>query len=145
MCESTVQPYLKLRGLCSKSNLDNTYVPYNPQNGGKLIYIGLYGTIIEYHRESSAWIAKTKSQRDSQTMTTAIARISESSLLLGSYEWTVYNDTPDCSISEAYTKILTLSGCGKNQFRKKIKISHILCNFSLGFKSKVSNILGIRY
>ena len=115
MCESTVQPYLKLRGLCSKSNLDDTYVPYNPQNGGKMVYIGLYGTKIEYHQESFSWIAKR--QRDSQTITKAITRISENSLLLGSFEWMIYNDTRDCSINEAYSKILTLSGCGKDQFR----------------------------
>ena len=122
MCESTVQPILKLRGLCPQSNLDITYVPFNPKNGGKLIYIGLYGTVIEYDQESFAWIAKR--HRDSETLTTAIARASESSLLLGSYEWMIYNDTKDCSIDEAYSKIQTLSACGKNQFRNhQLKIS----------------------
>ena len=123
MCESTVQPILKLRGLCPQSNLDITYVPFNPKNGGKLIYIGLYGTVIEYDQESFAWIAKK--QRDSQTMTTAITKISENSLLLGSYEWMIYNDTMDCSLRETYSKTLTFSGCGKNQFRnEKLKISN---------------------
>ena len=117
MCESTVQPTLTLRGLCPQSNLDEKYVPFNPQNGGKLVYIGLFGTKIEYNRESFAWIAKR--QRDLQTMTTAIIKVSESSLLLGSHEWIVQNDTMECSVNEAYSKILTLSGCGKNQFRNK--------------------------
>ena len=117
VCENKDQPHLKLRGLCAQSHLDDTYIPFNPQNGGNLVYIGLYGTVIEYDQETFAWIAKR--QISSKTKTTAIARISAKSLLLGSYKWMIYNDTRDCSINEAYSKILTLSGCDKNQFRNQ--------------------------
>ena len=42
----------------------------------------------------------------------------QESLLLGTYEWRVYNDSRECSIEESYTAVLTLSGCGEDQFRR---------------------------
>ena len=38
--------------------------------------------------------------------------------MLGTYEWMVYNDSRECSIEESYTAVLTLSGCGGDQFRR---------------------------
>ena len=139
MCESFKQPFLKLRGLCLKSNLDDTYVPFNPQNSGKLVYRGLYGTVIEYDEEIFAWIAKK--QQGPQFTTEAIIRASEESQLLGSYKWIVYNDTKKCSLEETYSKIHTLSRCEKDQFRKRTL--KYLINLNLDFDPNFQNLTSV--
>ena len=48
--------------------------------------------------------------------------------MLGTYEWRVYNDSRECSIEESYTAVLTLSGCGGDQFRR------YLDNYNIDFE-----------
>ena len=115
VCENQDQPYLLLRGLCPNSNLDMIYVPYNPPLSGKLAYLGLYGTLIEYDDTNLLW--KAKRQRDAQVATMAMSRAPKESLLLGTYDWKIFNDSRECTIDESYSTVLTLSGCGDDQFR----------------------------
>ena len=89
------------------------YVPFNPEQSGQLVYIGLHGTSIHFDDESLSWIATR--QKD-PTVTTAITRAPKESLLLGTYDWKVFNDSRECH--ESYPALLTLSGCGEDQFRE---------------------------
>ena len=79
------------------------------------MYIGLYGTRIQYDDMSLSWIATI--HRDASTVTRAITRAPKESLLLGTYDWKVFNDSRECTIDESYPAVLTLSGCGEDQFR----------------------------
>ena len=115
VCENEKQPFLLLRGLCPHSSLDKIYVPYNPPLSGQLKYLGLYGTIIEYDDINLVWVAKR--QRDAQVETMAMSRAPKESLLLGTYDWKIFNDSRECTIDESYSMVLTLSGCGDDQFR----------------------------
>ena len=115
MCENKKQTYLLLRGLCPQSTLDKIYVPYNPPQSGKLVYLGLYGTYIEYDDKNLVWVAKI--QRDAEVVTTAITRAPKESLMLGTYDWKIFNDSRECTIDESYSGVLTLSGCADDEFR----------------------------
>ena len=115
VCENDHQPYLLLRGLCSQSKLDTIYVVNNPEESGKMVYLGIYGTVIEYDDTSLTWTARI--HRDSQVVTVAYTRAPKESLLLGTYQWKVYNDSRECTIEESYSAVLTLSGCSEDQFR----------------------------
>ena len=79
------------------------------------MYIGLHGTRIHFDEESLSWIATR--QKDASTVTRAITRAPKESLLLGTYDWKVFNDSRECTIDESYPAVLTLSGCGEDQFR----------------------------
>ena len=117
MCENKrEQPLLVLRGLCSTSKLDRIYIPHNPNHSGKLIYVGLYGTLIEYNKDTLSWEARVS--RDQDTLTRAVSVAPEESLLLGSFQWKIFNDSRECTIEESYTSVLTMSGCSETQFRR---------------------------
>ena len=124
MCENARLPLLRLRGLCSTSKLDSLYVPHNPDNSGRLVYIGLYGSVIQYDKETLTWVATVN--RDATVVTRALSAAPEESLLLGSYQWKIYNDSRECTIEESYSALLTLSGCSDSQYRRTSNIQHII-------------------
>ena len=70
MCENQRQPLLVLRGLCSTSKLDKIYLPHNPDNSGKLRYVGLYGTLIEYNKVE--WITSVVPGLDGAAVSFAV-------------------------------------------------------------------------
>ena len=107
-----------MRGLCSTSSLDQIYVPHNPDNSGRLTYVGLYGTVIEYNKDSLSWEAAVS--RDVTVVTRAVSVAPEESLLLGSFQWKIFNDSRECTIEDSYTALLTMSGCSATQFRRTL-------------------------
>ena len=114
ICENEKQPILKLRGLCQNSKIDTIFVLENPKHSGKLIYTGIYGTKIVYNEDDLTWEATI--YRDQQVITKAITAAPKQSLLLGTYNWKIYNDSRECTIEESYTARLTMSGCSEDQF-----------------------------
>ena len=104
-CSKEGQVYLKLRGLCSHTNIDQFWVPRNSR--GELV---LYGIIrleiikkkhlffihfasseIKYDYEENMWRMTVDGKREK---TTAISRNSLSSVLLGKSSWIVEKDNP---------------------------------------------------
>ena len=120
VCENERQPLLVLRGLCSSSRLDRLYLPYNPDHSGRMRYVGLYGTLIEYNRASLSWEAAVS--RDLDVVTRAVSVAPEESLLLGSFRWKIFNDSRECTIEESYSALLTMSGCSETQFRRTFSL-----------------------
>ena len=102
-----------MRGLCEESNIDTYYTPKNKEKEGQTVFYGLAGTIIEYHQEDLLW---HMSVLGSEENTTATSNSSMHSFLLGSSEWTVYNDYNGCNQGKPYKIQLKLSGCQEDQF-----------------------------
>ena len=104
---------LRLRGLCRDSALTNLFTPVNDEKG-HLSYVGLTATTIVYNASSYLWVATNLATgRDGIFATNAA---SQASRLLGTSEWTVYNDSRSCSPDASYKILLTLTGCGKHEF-----------------------------
>ena len=114
ICEKPSQPMLRLRGLCRDSALTNLFTPANDEKG-RLTYVGLTATTIVYNASSFLWVASNMgSTWGSGIFATNAA--SQASGLLGTSEWTVYNDSRTCSPDASYKILLTLTSCGKDEF-----------------------------
>ena len=111
ICEKPTQPMLRLRGLCRYSALTNLFTPVNDEKG-RLSYVGLSATTISYNASSYLWVASNMGYSD----VVATNAASQASGLLGTSEWTVYNDSRECSPDASYKILLTLTGCGKHEF-----------------------------
>ena len=112
-CESKDQMILTMRGLCPNSNIDKYFVPQNKQHDGKILFRGLFKTIIEYQKTDRLWHLKVVGF-NSETVATSDA--SEHSFLLGMSEWTVTGDNVECNKGLPYTTLLKLSGCKDTEF-----------------------------
>jgi hypothetical protein len=120
ICERASQPILRLRGLCSDSKLVDIFTPVNNGPKGEFGYLGLgnANTInsvnIDYNSTSFLWVA-TKIN-DPRVWTWATSAASKGSGLLGTSEWTVYNDSRECNPDFSYKAILTFTGCSSSEF-----------------------------
>ena len=72
--------------------------------------------MIQYNKETLIWEARVN--RDMAVVTRAVSAAPEESLVLGSYQWKIYNDSRECTIEESYSALLTLSGCTELEFRR---------------------------
>ena len=114
-CDQTERTRLRLRGLCKDSNLDNIYVPVNRDN--YLMYSGWRGSDIYFDNLRGMWTAKViLHSKENVHVTFATTKASYESLSLGTNEWTVYNDSRQCSNEPEYTVELSLSICNSKQF-----------------------------
>ena len=107
-CKFEKRPILFLRGLCSDTFFDKIYYPANRM--GRFLWIGIDGTVIEYKDSNSTWIAKIKNINTYATIEASI-----DSLLLGTHEWTIYNDNR-CFPGASQKLRIYLSYCPKNMF-----------------------------
>jgi hypothetical protein len=105
-CKFSRRQTLVLRGLCPGTKLSSLYYPHNQL--GQFLWVGIDGTIISYN--SSNWVAKVQGKN-----TWATAEASRDSLLLGTHEWTVYND-PGCFAAQTKRVKLSLSFCQSTEF-----------------------------
>ena len=115
MCDRSSQPIMRLRGLCSDSMLQNIFTPVNNGPKGDLGYLGAVQTNINFNTTSFLWVAKNHGEITA-LWTWATNSASQASGLLGTSEWTVYNDSRKCSPDFSYKVILTLTGCSKDEF-----------------------------
>ena len=111
ICEKPSQPMIRLRGLCRDSALQNLFTPVNDEKS-RLNYIGLSQTNIVYNDSTYLWVASNMGYSD----VVATNKASLASGLLGTSEWTVYNDSRKCSPDASYKILLTLTSCGKDEF-----------------------------
>ena len=114
LCSRPSQPILRLRGLCKESKLTNVFTPVNKGYRGNLGYMGLHTTNIEYNDTTFLWVASKTN--DPAVWTWATSTASKGSGLLGTFQWTVYNDSRECNPNFSYMVTLTLTGCSKTQF-----------------------------
>ena len=112
MCEKSTQPILRLRGLCGGSHLSDLFTPVNDEKG-TLGYAGLGRTVsITYNATTLMWTTDNMGHSD----VVATNPGSLASGLLGTSEWTVYNDSRKCSLTSSYKILLTLTACHNDQF-----------------------------
>jgi Neurotransmitter-gated ion-channel ligand binding domain/Low-density lipoprotein receptor domain class A len=107
-CSFHKRPILFLRGLCEDTNLDRSYYPDNRM--GRFLWVGIKGTFIEYNHANNSWIAKIKDVKTWASISTSL-----DSLLLGTNEWTIYNDV-NCFPELARKVRVNLSFCSTNRF-----------------------------
>ena len=112
MCERYPTPYLRLRGLCSKSSVQDTL--YQPMNSltdfTRLTLVGLR-TSIEFDDKEMTWTLS-----DKESNVTGISGASHKSFTLGRHNWTIREDM-GCSIEgKEYTTELKMSGCLEGNF-----------------------------
>ena len=111
ICQKSSQPMLRLRGLCRDSTLQNMFTPVNDEQS-RLGYVGLSQTNIVYNTSTYLWVASNMGY--SEVVATNGASLASG--LLGTSEWTVYNDSRKCSPDNSYKILLTLTGCRKDEF-----------------------------
>jgi len=100
---------VRLRGLCRYSLIDTEYqVKYSPDLG--ISYHGVERSNITYSREKSLWEIKDATDPSVSGFSEASFR----SLSLGSFSWTIHNDT-GCSL-EPLNTTLTLTSCNVEEF-----------------------------
>ena len=114
-CQHPKQMYLRMRGLCQDSFIDQYYVPSNKPKNGATIFVGLLTSVIEYIPEASIWKLEYKASAIANT--TAVTESSHFSFVLGSHQWTISEDNKGCSKrGQPYTRILKLTGCQDGEF-----------------------------
>ena len=77
-------------------------------------YLGLFSTNIEYNDTTFLWTANKFNRPKVWTWATSTA--SKESALIGTFDWTVYNDSRECNPNFSYKTRLTLTGCSSEQF-----------------------------
>ena len=112
MCEKLTQPILRLRGLCRDSHLSDLFTPDNDEKG-TLGYAGMGNTVsITYNASTLMW--STDNMGFSDVVATNPGSLASG--LLGTSQWTVYNDSRKCSLTSSYKILLTLTACQKHEF-----------------------------
>ena len=111
-CEKPSQPIVRLRGLCRDSFLTNLFTPVNDEKSA-LGYVGLSQTTsISYNATTFTWV--TNNMGWSEVVATNPSSLASG--LLGTSEWTVYNDSRKCSPNASYKILLTLTACQEHEF-----------------------------
>ena len=111
-CEKPTQPIVRLRGLCRDSDLTNLFTPINDEKSA-LGYVGLSQTTsISYNASTFLWV--TNNMGWSGVVATNPSSLASG--LLGTSEWTVYNDSRKCSPNASYKILLTLTACQEHEF-----------------------------
>ena len=106
--------YLKLRGLCPDSNIDQFYVPRNKPGSNAFQLIGFKNTIIEYKGPDVGWELKVNGLLQNPM---AITESPLESYVLGSHHWNIRDDNFECSKKgEPYSRVLKLTGCREGEF-----------------------------
>ena len=100
--------FFKLRGLCSSTLFDETYIPRFEN-----MFIKFYGhksTVIEYVPTKKTWFMF----KSYDPKVIAESTATYGSLVIGNHEWTISNDS-ECSLNTV-KKTLTLTSCSVNQY-----------------------------
>ena len=112
MCERTTTPYLRLRGVCSSSDIQDTL--FQPMNNVKdFSKLTLVGTRISIRFDNDANIWKLS---DAQSNLTGISQASHASFRLGRHNWTIQGDKGCNANGKEYTIELKMTACQKGNF-----------------------------
>ena len=112
ICQTRPRPYLQLRGLCPQSAIDTLFLPVNSRDDVTVLhYVSNRDSVIRY--KDDQWVLTLA---DSSTNTSAVTEASLVSFLLGKHQWTVHNDSYECSNGGSYTTQLKLTTCKEGDF-----------------------------
>ena len=113
LCSKTRRPFLRLRGVCPGSALDDFYLATNRKfESNKFVYVSNKDTDITY--TDGRW-ELSKTIHD----VTATSDSSLHSYVLGSHTWKIEKDNKVCNNGEPYTAQLKLTGCAEGEFTCK--------------------------
>ena len=111
LCITDTSATFRLLGLCVNTLMDDIYIL---KDSGNLTLYGDKQASIRFDERSAQWTALTK---DGTLLATIKA--SKSSLLLGTNNWTIYNDSLECQLhykGNPYTLPLNLNSCSDEEF-----------------------------
>ena len=112
MCEGTPAPYLRLRGLCSNSIIQDTlYQPINNLTDFTRLALVGFRTSIRFDSQRLTWMLT-----DAESSVTGISRAAQKSFTLGRHNWTIKGDTGCSREGKEYTTELKMSGCEEGNF-----------------------------
>ena len=109
LCQFQKSPVVRLRGLCSDSNIDNHFTLM--QSNKSILFRGLKGSEIRFSTVNA--LPKWKIQAKS---TTAISSAPDTSYALGKNFWTIANNSLKCNEGKMVVKRLKLSSCKEGEF-----------------------------
>ena len=114
LCEQKERSFLKLRGLCSKSNIDFLYIPINEEdNATMFLYRSSDKNTIIYDQTKKTWLLTSNTNA---TSVSAATEASQLSYALGKHTWLIQNDSYECSRGKSYHLELKLTGCDSGEF-----------------------------
>ena len=105
ICKRTPTPYLKLRGLCSKSVVkDVLFQPINDLKGFTRVTLVGFRTLIDFDNIAMTWILT-----DAESNVTGLSMAPYKSFTLGKHNWTIKGD----------------KGCGRHGAEYTLSLIHI--------------------
>ena len=112
-CSYQAQPILHLRGVCSNTDLELRYSPFQlPANPTDVFFVGQISAKITFNSSLHQWIIA-----DKYKAVEARTDASHNSFALGRNNWTITGDKIECSKNQSsYTIELKLTGCKENEF-----------------------------
>ena len=111
MCLYMPNFYLKLRGLCPNSAIDEFYKPMNDWADLRRLQLqGLGRSSITYYKDKKMW-----SLNVTHSNLRATSKAPHATFTLGKHNWTVTGDE-NCNDGAEYVTELKMSGCQDNEF-----------------------------
>ena len=113
-CSFKNEPSLRFRGLCPGTNLEQMrYTPMQfPSNPSEILMVGSESTQISFDSSLKRWILRSPFRN-----VTALSQANQVSYALGTQNWTITGDSPECSLNgEPYTTELKLTACRLDEF-----------------------------
>ena len=114
VCENSVQPILRLRGMCKDSKLETLWTPNNFGEQGFFGYNADKYCEIKYNKTNFLWEVKRYGEEKIEFWGTNPA--STASGLLGIHEWTLYNESKKCTTEFESKIMLSLTACNDEEF-----------------------------
>ena len=108
-CHFPVRPHLTLRGLCSDSHIDQSYLARNDPVTGFLFFYGSHKTIAQF--DGKSWKMLTAFFN-----TSASTDARPDTFILGKHSWSISGDSEECYSGGPYTTKLKLTGCSEEEF-----------------------------
>ena len=109
LCTFKSSSILRLRGLCSKSNIDSFYILVQKKH---VTFYGIRQTKIEYNEKNDVWEASVVSLASYAVTKTKVGE----SMVLGKHLWKISNDSHTCHGGDTYHRYLKMTGCQDSQF-----------------------------
>ena len=91
-----------------------TFTPNNDGQKGYLGYTGLKSCDIRYDPTDFEWELSTFGSKE--RLFWAVSGASKESALLGTHDWTIYNDSRECTGELEFKTRLTLTACSEQEF-----------------------------
>ena len=108
VCQNTVQPILKLRGLCKNSIKSRYYTPSNSYE--QLGYSGLLWGNILYNPDTFQWELRNNG------ILWATSNAARTTVLLGTHDWVLHDEPRECTKDKLLYSKLSLSTCSDDEF-----------------------------